>query len=351
MTNLRKQGFQVLRAFAILAALLIVPVVGSAYTLVMRDGRRLQIPERFSLTKTTLTYEVSPGFQISILMAAINVAATEQANGASPGEFFRRGQIRTIDTSQRPVVGKAKRTITNRELQSYANSRIENEAAYERRRRELGLPSMAESRRKREAEAELIRQELDERRLQATEVENYWRSRGADLRAEIAATDAEISYIRIRLDEVTAYANSSSFTVVTSVLPFGSVGRSGFARSGLGGSFGNFRSGRPATFASPGPGLLTTRSGFRGGTVRGGFGFRAGSFGRGQIGLAPPFLPFQNLTSFSDLNGTYDGGYERSALVVRLDGLVGHRAGLRARWRDLEEEARRAGASPGWLRP
>ena len=27
------------------------------------------------------------------------------------------------------------------------------------------------------------------------------------------------------------------------------------------------------------------------------------------------------------------------------------RAGLSARWRELEDEARRAGAPPGWLRP
>jgi hypothetical protein len=38
-------------------------------------------------------------------------------------------------------------------------------------------------------------------------------------------------------------------------------------------------------------------------------------------------------------------------LITQLDDLLGKRAALQARWRDLEEEARRAGAYPGWLRP
>ncbi len=52
-------------------------------------------------------------------------------------------------------------------------------------------------------------------------------------------------------------------------------------------------------------------------------------------------LPFQ----------AYDYALESPALITELDGLLAYRAGLEARWRDLEDEARRAGVSPGWLRP
>jgi len=38
-------------------------------------------------------------------------------------------------------------------------------------------------------------------------------------------------------------------------------------------------------------------------------------------------------------------------LFIQLNDLLSQRAGMQARWRDLEEEARRAGAYPGWLRP
>ncbi len=36
---------------------------------------------------------------------------------------------------------------------------------------------------------------------------------------------------------------------------------------------------------------------------------------------------------------------------MQLDDLLLQHAGLQARWRDFEEEASRAGAYPGWLRP
>jgi hypothetical protein len=47
----------------------------------------------------------------------------------------------------------------------------------------------------------------------------------------------------------------------------------------------------------------------------------------------------------------YDFTYERSALATRFNELAGIKAGLNARWRELENEARRAGVPPGWLRP
>jgi hypothetical protein len=49
--------------------------------------------------------------------------------------------------------------------------------------------------------------------------------------------------------------------------------------------------------------------------------------------------------------GAYDYAYERNELISRFNELSITRAGLNARWRELEEEARRAGAAPGWLRP
>jgi hypothetical protein len=46
-----------------------------------------------------------------------------------------------------------------------------------------------------------------------------------------------------------------------------------------------------------------------------------------------------------------DFSYERQELILQLNDLLSQRAGLQARWRALEEETRRAGAYPGWLRP
>jgi hypothetical protein len=48
---------------------------------------------------------------------------------------------------------------------------------------------------------------------------------------------------------------------------------------------------------------------------------------------------------------TYDYNEERLTLRNQLNELQMQRAALGVRWRELEEEARRAGAYPGWLRP
>jgi hypothetical protein len=47
----------------------------------------------------------------------------------------------------------------------------------------------------------------------------------------------------------------------------------------------------------------------------------------------------------------YDFNYDRNALITRFNELAETRVGLNARWKELEDEARRAGVPPGWLRP
>ncbi len=46
------------RIFLVLTLALILPVLASAYTIVMRDGRRLEISDAFPLTATNLTNEL-----------------------------------------------------------------------------------------------------------------------------------------------------------------------------------------------------------------------------------------------------------------------------------------------------
>src|SRR5947199_782682 len=71
-----------------LVLLLALAITASAYTLVMRNGQRVEIPAEFTLTRTTVTYEISPGFNKTMLLSLIDVAATERANHEAPGGFF-----------------------------------------------------------------------------------------------------------------------------------------------------------------------------------------------------------------------------------------------------------------------
>ena len=66
--------------FAVVFLALTVSAV-NAYTVVMRDGRRVEIPNEFTVTNSTLTYEVSNGFQVTIQLNTVDIAATERANG------------------------------------------------------------------------------------------------------------------------------------------------------------------------------------------------------------------------------------------------------------------------------
>ena len=59
---------------------LICSIAASAYTLVFRSGLRSEIPDEFTLTRTTLTYEVAPGFTKTMLVSLIDIPATERAN-------------------------------------------------------------------------------------------------------------------------------------------------------------------------------------------------------------------------------------------------------------------------------
>src|SRR6266849_9881848 len=93
--------------------LLAFAVMASAYTLVFRNGRRMEIPSEFTLTRTTLTYEVSPGFSKTIQLILIDVAATERANNEAPGSFFKHKEEASVTNEPVP---QAVRTLTNRDL-------------------------------------------------------------------------------------------------------------------------------------------------------------------------------------------------------------------------------------------
>ncbi len=101
--------------------LFVLAATTSAYSIVMRGGKRIEIPAQFSVTNMTLTYEAAPGFWITLQMAAVDIPATERANNEKPGSLLGRATqgnstARTSErTSQAPGV-QASRSVTNRDL-------------------------------------------------------------------------------------------------------------------------------------------------------------------------------------------------------------------------------------------
>jgi hypothetical protein len=352
-----RNGFTLLlkRAAAALALAILLPVWASAYTVVLRNGRSVDIPASFSVTRAGITYEYAPGLFVTIQMTSIDVAATERANNEPQGNLLRRAGAKSsaiVASASSPAnVTRqgARRTLTDRELEAARQRREASEAVYERRRLELGLPSLEATRRQREEEARRLNEMAAQKDSDEAQAESYWRARAGELRTTIAVNDAEINYVRSKLRETTDYYPTVSFTSLTP-FPFVAPVLNRFPRPG-------FPSAPPGVPVAPRNATqrepISGRAGFGGGSTRGrvflnsrgsytGFARRR-TFGTPGVSVLP--------LSYSAPFASNYSSYDQSALVTRLHELEAGRAGLQTRWRLLEDEARRAGAPPGWLRP
>lgn len=339
---------------------LLISVVASAYTVVMKSGRRVEIPDNFTVTQDALIYEVAPDIRVSLQLPGIDIPATERANREAAGSFLKRiGQEQT--QSAMPTTNRARKTLTDKDVEVLRRARVQNEEADRQRRAAAGLPPIEEVKRRNDAEAARALEVLRQSAQADAENEAYWRARASALRTEIAALDAQINYLREVVAQMPDSSLSAGYTVATTVLPFGH----GFGRAGH--PFGIVN--QPGVYSAPGIGAgIAGRVRFGGGATRGqvllnaqvGGGFPPAfpplnSFGQ-QLLLSPPFLLAPRviaaapLAIYSTSAPFYDFYAERAAYLARLNELELQRTGLRARWNELEDEARRAGALPGWLR-
>ena len=224
--------------FATLFLCLTVSAV-SAYTVVMRDGRRVEIPNEFTVTNSTLTYDVGNGMQVTMQLNTVDIPATERANSESAGSLLRRTSApqTPVEPQRRSNVGPgAGRTITNADLEKFRQARVENE----NQRRELGLPSMEQ----RQQEVTLIEDRtLEQVRSMRAQEEAYWRSRAEAFRAEAAANEARFGSMRRSSDDVRFVDSFGAFS------PFDGIGFG--VTGGRFNRFGRFQS-------SPFDGFLAT---------------------------------------------------------------------------------------------
>ena len=157
------------------------------------------------------------------------------------------------------------------------------------------------------------------------------------MRSEIVAVDAQINYLRARLSEFGQFP-LATHSLITSVFPFAPLNSTSAVVP---------RVSRPGTFVAPraspvrGQVLINpapqTFRGPRSARPVAGFGFPIGS----AFPFAAPIRPFDYV----------EDSYEHADLAGRLDTLLQTRAGLAARWRELEDEARDAKAPQVWLEP
>ncbi len=205
--------------------------VVNAYTVVMRSGRQVEIPNTFTVTKSTLTYETAPGIQITIQMATIDVAATERLNKQPGSLSLNAPKPVTAAPVQQPTT-KARRSVTNQDLEVYRRARLEQE----QQRKDLGLPS-AEERRK-ETEAIEDRTQEQVQAIRSREELDFWRNRAVQLETQLVTTAAQVNNAPNQgYDIPWGYP----YGVVTTGFPFG-VPIDGFGVDGFRGfnKFNNF---------------------------------------------------------------------------------------------------------------
>jgi hypothetical protein len=207
-----------LRALLVSVLLVVFANAASAYTIVFRDRHRVEVPPVFAQTNTTFTYEAAPGINKTVQLILIDVAATERANNEAPGSFSKHAAQARVDSA--PPARHAERTLTNSDLEPIRQRRIESERNYEKRRIELGLPSIEETRRRQALEEELTLALVRKRAAEQANDEAYWRSRANALRSEIITVDAQINSLRSRLAG-SGNVPLINYGSVATVLPFG----------------------------------------------------------------------------------------------------------------------------------
>jgi hypothetical protein len=167
------------------------------------------------------------------------------------------------------------------------------------------------------------------------QAESYWRVRASELRAELAAVNGRINLVQTRLNALPLNYSFGGFVGVPNFVSVNQLSR-GVAFPTV---FLNGKVSGPIRRGGLSMGFGNTH--FHG---RVGFdNFQRRGFNR--RGFLPPFgslvaLPFD----------AYDSSFERATLLTELNQLLSQRAGLQSRWRSLEDDARRSGAYPGWLR-
>jgi hypothetical protein len=280
--------------FSILLLILFSSSSTYAYTVVVRTGQRIEIPDNFVVTRDYLIYEVSKDIRVSIPMVSIDIRATEEQNREAQGSLLKR--VDQMSSSSLPTQEKSKtvgRTITNADIEPIRREREIKEREMQERIKELKIPEVKAIR---EAEEKRLKRIQRERELEEARAEAYWRGRAKALRDEIRVLNSKLGYIRQRLAMLPASENLYPYIVVNRA-PLWNL---------------NIHSQLP-------------------------------SFSN-NVCPVPQGWP----TSVVIPNPYYSN--ERSLLLSNQSELEMELEGLLTRWELLEEEARRAGALPGWLR-
>lgn len=242
-------------------------------------------------------------------------------------------------------------TVTNLDLEKYRQQRVLAEADYESKVKSGILPSKAELEKREQERQKFISEFSQKATIARNQAEDYWQAQAYVLRTEIAAVEAEVNYVRARVNEIP----QPQVYYSVGYLPYGGYG--GYGNCCYGGV------GFPQ-YPINGTSNIQINSGQIGGTVKLGRSPRVsigGTYGQTSIRQTGRVIAINGGFNSPNTNLTFGGipyqpgiltapftlptpqNLTREELLARLRLLEQQRAGLYARFNVLQDEAQRGG--------
>lgn len=193
------------------AVLLTLPVIVTAYTLVLKDGKRIEVKPQYRIVGELVVFSNPDGHRFSVPLANVSIEETELANGLMPGSFVKNvteppkiGEKPSTDQTQNdsPFVGRVtKKKLTNADFEAYKARRLETERELQRRElaRMAADPTYVPSSAVRTDEAERLASAMRREREKAKE--EYWRSRSRELLTQFQVVEDQIAIVTAQLEQ------------------------------------------------------------------------------------------------------------------------------------------------------
>jgi hypothetical protein len=295
-----------MRRFLIVFSLVVLlPLIANAYTLVLKDGRRIEVKEKYRIVSDVVIFTLPEGNRFSISLDKINISATELANGVESGAFVRNTtepeKITDKETTNKTAIvdedptlasRPTARKITNSDFEKYRVRREEmmKDVANRASTKAESTPPVSDPAAEKDAAF------LAQRREREKNKETYWRGRSKALLTELRVQEEQIAALEGEVE------NSRRIQTPPNVSIYNA----------------------PAPYIYPGPGV------------------RIGGI---PIGIGG------NVNSGSSVVVINQGQNNNGRSVQdRLMELRLRRQETIIRYQEMCEEARRDGALPGWLR-
>lgn len=192
-------------------ALLILPAIAAAYTLVLKDGKRIEVKPQYRIVGELVVFSYPDGHRFSVPLSNVSIEETELANGLMPGSFVKNvteppkiGEAPPTNQPQNdsPFVGRVtKKKITNADFESYKARRLETERELQKRElaRMASDPTYIPRSSVNTDEVERLAYAM--RREQEKAKEEYWRGRTRELLTQFQVVEDQIAIITAQMEQ------------------------------------------------------------------------------------------------------------------------------------------------------